>query len=123
MCHRDPHIRCIYNVLTKSPVSFLVSQTRSYNSRHVRKAAKSNREIRHVRPSVRPSAWNISTATERIFMKKVHRENMFVTNRIKMSGAVLEGQSAFHVVHRDIGSAGQGRTQDLCSGGVVNKIS
>jgi hypothetical protein len=37
--------------------------------RRVRKIAKSDRWLRHVCPSVRPSAWNNSAATRRIFMK------------------------------------------------------
>jgi hypothetical protein len=37
--------------------------------RHVRKIAKSDYQLRHVCPFVRPTAWNNSASTGRIFMK------------------------------------------------------
>jgi len=89
----------------------------SAHFRRVRKIAKSDRYLRHVclsyvcpsvRPSVRPSAWNNSALTGRIFMKfdvwvffeNLWRKFKFHYNLTVVTGTLREDLCTFMIVCR-----------------------
>ena len=99
----------LVGISTYSPDILSVDQF-TLHFRSVHKIARSGYELRHVRPSVRLSAWNNPTSTGRIFIKfcicvffeNLLRKFKFPFNLTKITGTLPEYLCTIMIISRGI---------------------